>query len=133
LRLTVRCSLGVQGMEIPEQQRYNLPGFGYMKIRLFPSARVVFRFLERYGHVSNLREINQLGPIRDVLPGAHHTRYEYLMAQLALITALCELKGPLPTGMSLSREQTDLSVASKRLAKRPPMERSSKCLRYWGT
>ena len=31
-------------MEIPERQRYNLPGFGYMKIRLFPSARIVFRF-----------------------------------------------------------------------------------------
>jgi hypothetical protein len=93
----------VQALEILERQRYNLPGFGYMKIRLFPSARVAFAFLERYGHVSGLRQIDQLGPIRDVLPGAHHTRYEYLMAQLALITALCELNGPLPTGMSLGR------------------------------
>jgi len=92
-------------LEILERQRYNLPGFGYMKIRLFPSARIVFQFLEQYGHVSGLRQIDQLGPIRDILPGAHHTRYEYLMAQLALITALCELKGPLPTGMSLSHDR----------------------------
>jgi|GEM_PF-5230562 len=92
-------------MEIQEEQRYNLPGFGYMRVRLLPCARAVFQFLEQYQHVSRLTDIDQLGPIRDVLPGAHHTRYEYLMAQLALITELCELEGPLPSGMSLGRNQ----------------------------
>lgn len=90
---------------LPEKQTYNLPGFGLMRIRLFPYAKRVYDFLEQYDHVSHLRRIDQLGPIRDVLPGAHHTRYEYLMAQLALITELCHLEGTLPAGLSLGRQR----------------------------
>lgn len=90
-------------MPIPEQQTYNLPGFGLMRVRLFPYAKKIYDFLEQYQHVSHLRNIDQLGPIRDVLPGAHHTRFEYLMAQLALLTELCHLQGPLPAGLSLTR------------------------------
>lgn len=90
---------------VAERQTYNLPGFGLMRVRLFPHAKQVFDFLEQYRHVSWLREIDQLGPIREVLPGAHHTRYEYLMAQLALITELCHLHGSLPAGLSLGRDR----------------------------
>lgn len=92
-------------MDIAERHVYNLPGFGLMKVRLFPHSRRVFDFLEYYEHVSRLKQIDQLGSIRDVLPGAHHTRYEYLMAQLALISELCNLTGPLPDGMSVSSER----------------------------
>lgn len=81
--------------------RYNLPGFGLVRVRLFTQARAVFDFLEQYGHITALKGVDQLGPIRQVLPGAHHTRYEYLMAQLAIITELCHLKGQLPAGLSV--------------------------------
>ncbi len=88
-----------------EYWRYNLPGFGLVRVRLFPYAKTVFDFLEQYEHVRALKGIDQLGPIRQVLPGAHHTRYEYLMAQLAIITELCHLRGQLPAGLSLGRRR----------------------------
>lgn len=90
---------------VRKQQSYNLPGFGLMRVRLYPHAKMVFDFLQQYEHVEQLKRIDQLGPIRDVFPGAHHTRYEYLMAQLALLTELCHLKGPLPAGLALSRRR----------------------------
>lgn len=93
-----------------EYWRYNLPGFGFVRIRLFPTARKVFGFLEEYGHVKQLRGIDQLGPIRQVLQGAHHTRYEYLMAQLAIITELCHLSGQLPAGLSLGRRRNTFGI-----------------------
>ena len=86
--------------------RYNLPGFGYLRVPIYPYAEAVVNFLEKYNHISVLKEIDQLGPIRQVLPGAHHTRFEYLMAQWAIITELCQLSGPLPAGISLSRTQS---------------------------
>lgn len=82
---------------------YNLPGFGLVRTCLYPTAKRFYDFVDNYDHVKCLSDIDQLGPIRQVLPGAHHTRYEYLMAQLAIITELCQLKGPLPTGLSLTR------------------------------
>lgn len=88
-------------MTTQDAWRYNLPGFGMVRVRLFPHALHVYEFLEGYGHVEHLKTLDQLGPIRQVLPGAHHTRYEYLMAQWAIITELCHLRGPLPTGLSL--------------------------------
>jgi len=87
-------------------QRYNLPGFGFVRIRLFRHSKRVFEFLDGYGHIEQLHKIDQLGSIRRVLPGAHHTRYEYLMAQLAIITELCHLTGQLPAGLSLARGRT---------------------------
>jgi len=89
-------------MGVSEHLVYNLAGFGNMRVRLFPHARRVWDFVEQHGHISRLRHIDQLGVIRDVLPGAHHTRYEYLMAQLALITELCNLSSTLPTGIGLT-------------------------------
>jgi len=81
---------------------YNLPGFGLIKPRLFGCAESVYRFLAQYGHLRRLSEINQLGALREVLPGAHHTRYEYMIAQLGIITELCFLKGHQPFGFQLS-------------------------------
>ena len=88
-----------------DHRQYNLPGFGLVRVRLFPCVREVSSFLENYGHITRLRELDQLGPIRQVLPGAHHTRYEYLMAQLAIVTELCHLRGQLPAGLSLARDR----------------------------
>ena len=92
-------------MGLPDKLRYNLPGFGLIRVHLFDSARQVFDFYDSYGHLRELREIKQLGTLTEVLPGAHHTRYEYLMAQLALITELCYLTGQLPAGLSMTRSR----------------------------
>lgn len=95
-----------------KQQRYNLPGFGYVRVRLFPTAKYVFTFLDNYDHLQHLKSIDHLGPIRQVLPGAHHTRYEYLMAQLSIITELCHLSGQLPAGLSLTRDRNTFGEIS---------------------
>lgn len=105
-------------MTQPTYQNYNLPGFGFVRIRLFPHAKSVFDFLEQYDHISHLTTLDQLGPIRQVLPGAHHTRYEYLMAQLAIITELCHLTGQLPTGLSLTKYRTTFGTIPE--ITRPP-------------
>jgi len=98
---------------LPIHKQYNLPGFGYVRVKLFPSAEYVFDFLENYDHLSTLKLIDHLGPIRQVLPGAHHTRYEYLMAQLAVITELCHLEGHLPNGLSVGRNRSDFGILSE--------------------
>lgn len=92
-------------MASPPIYRYNLPGFGLVRIRLYPNVQKIFDFLEKYQHITHLKDLNQLGAIRQVLPGAHHTRYEYLMAQLAIITELCYLRGQLPAGISMGRRR----------------------------
>lgn len=69
---------------------YNLPGLGTVRTRLFRNAAAVREFLRPYGHVRRLRTTNQLGVLREAFPGAHHTRYEYLVAQLSLIGGLAQ-------------------------------------------
>lgn len=74
---------------------YNLPGYGLVEYQLYPHAQKVFDLLEGRGHVERLRNTDHLGTLRDIFPGAHHTRYEYVIAQLALITELCSAsEGP---------------------------------------
>lgn len=73
---------------------YNLPGYGLVEYQLYPHAQKVFQLLEGRGHIERLRTTDHLGTLRDIFPGAHHTRYEYVIAQLALITELCSLSGP---------------------------------------
>ena len=86
---------------------YNLPGYGLIRPQLFPYTQEVFDFLKDYGHLKQLKETNQLGTLRKVYPGAHHTRYEYVIAQLALITELCYLKGPQEEEFRLSAHVSD--------------------------
>lgn len=83
------------------RETYNLPGYGLITYDLFPHARAVYDHLAGIGLVRRLKQTNQLGALREVLPGAHHTRFEYVMAQLAMITELCYLKGHQPAGLHL--------------------------------
>lgn len=72
---------------------YNIPGSGNIKCLLFDHCIKCYDFLERYNHITRLKHINQLGRLRDVFPGAHHNRYEYVYLQWALITELVKQKG----------------------------------------
>jgi len=76
------------------KRSYNLPGYGLVEYQLYPHAQKVFDLLERRGHIERLRNTDHLGTLRDIFPGAHHTRYEYVIAQLALIAELCSTSGP---------------------------------------
>jgi HD superfamily phosphohydrolase len=77
-----------------DKRSYNLPGYGLVEYQLYPHAQKVFDLLEGRGHIERLRNTDHLGTLRDIFPGAHHTRYEYVIAQLALITELCSMSGP---------------------------------------
>lgn len=81
---------------------YNIPGSGNIKALLFDHAIKCYDFLEIYGHIHKLKHINQLGKLRNVFPGAHHNRYEYVYLQWALVTELVKQKGS--HGLGTSRE-----------------------------
>lgn len=73
--------------------RYNLPGFGMLEVSLYPYTQVLYDFLKPHEYEKKFHETNQLGSLRDVFPGSHHTRYEYIFLQWSLICALQRQKG----------------------------------------
>lgn len=77
-----------QPMSKAERQSYNLPGFGLLSAWIFPYTRVLYGFLSRYRHDVRFHHTNQLGPIRNILHGVHHSRYEYIFTQWTLISEL---------------------------------------------
>jgi len=72
---------------------YHLPTVGSVTAKLFPLAAKCYTLLKKKGHVERLSRIDQLGVIRHVYQGAHHSRWEYVMTQLALIYELAILRG----------------------------------------
>jgi len=80
---------------------YHVPQLGKVTARLYPFAAESYRLLDHYGHIDRMREIDQLGVIRNVYEGAHHSRWEYVMVQLGLIHHLCTPKDEI-TGVSVT-------------------------------
>lgn len=72
---------------------YNIPGSGNITALIFNHTTSLINFLDRYGHIDRLRDINQLGRLRDIYPGAHHNRYEYVFLQWALVAEIAKQKG----------------------------------------
>lgn len=88
---------------------YHVPQLGKVTARLYPSAAESYRLLDHYSHIDRMREIDQLGVIRNVYEGAHHSRWEYVMVQLGLIHHLSTLKDEetgvkVTSGMGLTSE-----------------------------
>ena len=71
-----------------EKIKYNLPGFGFAECFVFENASRLLDLLDNYHLVDKLKNTYQLGTMRYVYPGAHHTRYEYIYTQLMLISNL---------------------------------------------
>lgn len=75
------------------KKTYNIPGSGNITALLFNHTTSLINFLDKYGHIDRLREINQLGRLRDIYPGAHHNRYEYVFLQWSLVAEIAKQKG----------------------------------------
>jgi hypothetical protein len=94
-------------------QSYNLPGYGLVEYQLYPHAKEVWDLLSRKGHIQRFKKTDHLGSLREIFPGAHHTRYEYVIAQLALITELCSMTGHQEQGFQMSSKFDDFGVVDK--------------------
>lgn len=84
-------------------ETYNIPSFGSINANLFNHTESYYDFLRNHGHIKRLKEINQLGRLRKIFPGAHHTRFEYVFLKLALITELCKQNSNI--GLSAEKNQ----------------------------
>ena len=92
-------------MHMNKELYYNLPGYGPINITLFPYANCVYDFLAYYGHDIRLQNTNQLGILRNVFKGAHHTRYEYVIIQWAFVNELMKIKGNSDVNISSNRDE----------------------------
>lgn len=94
---------------------YNLPGFGFANCSTFDMATAFFDLLDKHGLIEKLKNTSQLGTMRYVYPGAHHTRYEYVFTQIMLIYNVTVTKGKIQRDVELSlgselKEFADLDV-----------------------
>jgi hypothetical protein len=82
---------------------YNIPGNGNFVSLIFKHTDELITFLDNYKHIDRLRNISQLGRLRDIYQGAHHNRYEYVFLQWTLISEIAKQKGN-NYGFSSNRE-----------------------------
>jgi len=68
--------------------KYHIPSLGELKSDLYTNSSKTFNLLNKNGHINRLKEIDQLGVIRNVYEGAHHSRWEYVMVQLGILHRL---------------------------------------------
>lgn len=105
---------------------YHVPQLGKISTTLYPLAEKTFKLLEYYGHIDRMRKISQLGVIRNVYEGAHHSRWEYVMLQLSLIHKLSIERGE--TGSKLS---SGLGLGSSNIQFRGQKPTGADILQMW--
>lgn len=81
---------------------YNLPGYGFANCYLIGQAVDLMDVLEENKIVEKMKNTCQLGTMKYVYPGAHHTRYEYVFTQLMLISNIASSKTHRNIELSLS-------------------------------
>ena len=80
-----------QGM--PDQIAYHFPKHGRLSIHVGGYTRALADLFETQGQlITRLKQTDQLGNLRYFYPGAHHTRYEYLLLQWYLLDRLAQAK-----------------------------------------
>lgn len=84
--------------------KYNIPGYGYLTAVICPHTEALYNLLANYHHEQRLFNSDQLGILRKVYPGAHHTRYEYLFLQWALLSELVKYKKSSQTDYGLGSD-----------------------------
>ncbi|MFQ7293381.1 MAG: hypothetical protein ACLRQ0_14315 [Monoglobales bacterium] len=82
--------------------KYNLPGYGFTKCYVFDYAIKLIDILTQKDLIEKMKNTYQLGTMRYVYPGAHHTRYEYVFTQLLLISNLATYKGNTERNIDIS-------------------------------
>ncbi len=96
-----------QGM--PEQIVYHFPKHGRMRIHVGDYTRALANLFESQGQlITRLKQTDQLGNLRYFYPGAHHTRYEYLLLQWYLLDRLAEAKSVSEPTLGLAGGVKDL-------------------------
>ncbi len=90
---------------------YHLPQLGKISARLYECADKTYQLLDHYKHIERMRRMDQLGVIRNVYGGAHHSRWEYVMLQLCLVhklsVAVDEQGAKLAKGLGLGTRSLD--------------------------
>lgn len=81
---------------------YNLPGYGFANCYLFGQAVELMDLFESAGLIKKMQNTCQLGTMKYVYPGAHHTRYEYVFTQLMLISNILTSNKQCNVELSLS-------------------------------
>ena len=71
---------------------YFVPQLGNITTKLYKYSGHTYEILDNYNHIDRMRQIHQLGVIRNVFEGAHHSRWEYVMVQLGIIYKLSTFK-----------------------------------------
>jgi len=75
-------------MPVKATLKYHVPGLGELKSDLYENSSKAYNLLKENGHIDRLKDIDQLGVIRNVYEGAHHSRWEYVMMQLGILHRL---------------------------------------------
>lgn len=83
---------------------YNLPGYGFANCFLIGQAIDLIELFESTGIIEKMQNTCQLGTMKYVYPGAHHTRYEYVFTQLMLISNIASVEN--------ERRNIELSLSS---------------------
>lgn len=76
------------------------PLLGRLNVHLYPHATKCYHLLDKYDHIDRLKNIDQLGVVRQVYEGAHHPRWEYVILQLNIVNRIKKME--LARGLGLS-------------------------------
>ena len=70
----------------PKEIFYNIPQLGKIKAFICADYAVAcYNYLNEEKFIDKLKNINQLGTVKNTIYGTHHTRWEYVVLQLYLI------------------------------------------------
>ena len=80
---------------------YNIPGYWFTNCLVFNATSEYIKLFEEYRLIEKSKRISQLGVMKYVYPGAHHTRYEYIFTQLMLISNIIIAKESIQRNVEL--------------------------------
>lgn len=82
--------------------KYNLPGYGFATCLVFDATEKYLNLFEENGLIEKSKKVSQLGVMKYIYPGAHHTRYEYIFTQMMLISNIVISKGTVQRNVEIS-------------------------------
>ena len=95
---------------------YNLPGYGFASCYLLGQAVQLMDMFESYNIIDKMKNTCQLGTMKYVYPGAHHTRYEYAFTQLMLISNVASSSDRRSVELSLSSNLSEYDALGQKIS-----------------